>query len=69
MWTKRIKFGDFVGVINVDEKLSEERILQVTKITKNSIFVDKMQFSKYTGIQFNMKRKLVPILVNQHTNK
>ena len=65
MWTKRVKVGEFVKVIDIHNKLSLERILPITKSTKNSIFIDKMQFSKHTGLQSNMKRKLEPLLLSQ----
>jgi len=64
-WMEKIKVGDYVQIISLENPL-EVTSYPVTKVTKRSVFVDRMQFSKDTGIQKNKKRKIEPFMAHHH---
>lgn len=66
-WTKDVKKGDYVRVISNSNSV-DESLREVTNVTEKSIFVSRMQFSKDTRNQINMKRRIEPFMV-QHLNK
>lgn len=66
-WTVDVKQGDYVKVIS-NSNFADESLREVTNVTEKSIFISKMQFSKDTKNQTNMKRRIEPFMV-QHLRK
>ena len=64
MWTEFVQIGDYVKVLFVKGNYLSERVLPVTKVTKKSIYVGNMQFSKANGNQTNNKRVIHPFMAH-----
>lgn len=66
-WTYAVKKDDYVMVVSSTSNL-DKRLMKVTGVTSKSIFVGKMQFSRFTKSQKNNKRRIEPFLAH-HMNK
>lgn len=62
-WSYNVKKGDYIMVISNTNEF-DKRLMKITRVTKNSIFLGKIQFSKFTKSQKNNQYRIEPFLAH-----